>query len=184
MMDDEDIHEENRPNRSLPRLWAIGTGIVAGSLLAILAATIVLALARRERLPEITMSELDAAVARWGANGPRDYDLDIEQTGINPGQFHVEVRGGEVTDMKRDGQTTRQHLWDDWSVPGLFSVIRRDVEACMPELNAKAKANDPDGPQVVPRGIFDSHDGHPTQYHRITPTGADAKWRVTKFEAR
>jgi hypothetical protein len=168
----------------ISRLWAIGTGIVAGSLLAILAGTVLVAISKSERLPEITMGDLDSAAARWGANGPRDYDLDIEQTGVNPGQFHVEVRGGEVTDMKRDGQATRQHLWDDWSVPGLFSVIRRDVEACMPELNAKAKANDPDGPQVVPRGTFDPHDGHPTQYHRITPTGADAKWRVTKFEVK
>jgi len=168
----------------ISRLWAVGTGIVAGSLLAILAATILVAIARRERLPEITMGELDAAVARWAANGPRDYDLDIEQTGINPGNFHVKVRGGDVTDMQRDGRTTRQHLWDDWSVPGLFSVIRRDVEACMPELNAKAKAGNPDGPPIVPRGTFDPRDGHPTQYHRITPTGADAMWRATKFEVK
>src|SRR6185295_17982896 len=105
------IEDRSDAPRRLPRLWAIGTGIVAGSLLAILAATIVLAIAGRERLPEITMSELDAAAARWRVNGPRDYDLDIEQTGVNPGQFHVEVRGGDVTAMQRDGRPTRQHLW-------------------------------------------------------------------------
>src|SRR5262245_30151123 len=99
--------------RRLPRLWAIGAGIVAGSLVAILAATILIAISQSERLPEIKLETLDAAAARWAANGPRDYDLDIEQIGINPGQFHVEVRGGEVTGMKRDGQSTRQHLWDD-----------------------------------------------------------------------
>jgi len=180
-MDDEETRDESCSNRSLPRLWAIATGIIAGSLLAILAVTVLMALAKRERLPEITLEVLDAEVNCWAANGPRNYDLDIEQTGVNPGTFHVEVRGGEVTEMKRDGRPTRQHLWDDWSVPGLFSVIRRDVDACMPELNAKA--GNPDGPPIVPRGTFDPHDGHPTQYHRITPTGADAKWRVTKFEA-
>jgi hypothetical protein len=52
----------------------------------------------------------------------------------------------------------------------------------MPELNAKS--GNPDGPPIVPRGTFDPRDGHPQQYHRITPTGADAKWRVTKFEAK
>jgi hypothetical protein len=52
----------------------------------------------------------------------------------------------------------------------------------MPELNAKA--GNPDGPPIVPRGTFDPRDGHPTQYHRITPTGADAMWRATKFEVK
>ncbi len=92
--------------------------------------------------------------------------------------------------MTLNGHPTRQHLWDDWSVPGLLAIIRRDVEVCMPDLNKKAQqkaaADSQNGPTefvapILPRALFDPHDGHPLQYHRITPTGADANWRVLQF---
>jgi len=56
-MDDEEFRDENRSNRSFQRLWAIGAGIVAGSLLAILAVTILVTTSQRDRLPEITMTD-------------------------------------------------------------------------------------------------------------------------------
>lgn len=167
-------------------------GLVLGSGLAIAGVIAVLALSRREPLPAITMDQLNAAAQRWATSGPASYDLDLEQTGVNPGKIHVEVRRGEVTAMTLNGHPTRQHLWDDWSVPGIFAVIRRDVEVCMPALNVKAQqkaaadGQNPEGsagsaPPVFPRGLFDPHYGYPLQYHRITPTGTDASWRVTKF---
>lgn len=170
----------------LPWVWMWVAGFVVICLTLILGSIVLSALRHPETLPEITLDAVDAAGAKWTANHPADYDMDIDQTGVNPGKFHIEVRKGEVTAMTRNGQPTKQHLWDDWSVPGLFGIIRRDVEECMPKLNAQAEENDPSGqaPSIVPRGLFDPHDGHPTEYHRITPTGAEVRWTVTKFERR
>jgi hypothetical protein len=180
-------HSRRRPSK----LRNIALGIVLGSAGSIFGILIVMAM-RGERLPEITMEILDAAAAKWAANGPADYDLDIQQSGINPGAIHVEVRKGEVTAMTLNGNPTRQHLWDDWSVPGLFGVIRRDVEVCMPDVNKKLSAKSESGESgvaakpdiVVPRGTFDAKYGYPIKYHRVTPTGADAEWRVTKIQAK
>jgi hypothetical protein len=181
--------------RRRPKLRGIALGLVLGAAVGIAAMVALVALSRREPLPPITMDDMNAAAARWAANGPADYDLDLEQSGVNPGLIHVEVRHGQVTAMTLNGHPTRQHLWDDWSVPGILAIIRRDVEVCMPELNKKIQqraatdaqntnGSDETIPLVLPRGLFDPHDGHPTQYHRITPTGADANWRVLKFMPR
>jgi hypothetical protein len=174
------------------RLRKIALGLIALSVAAVVGIIFVLALARREPLPIVGMTDVDAAAERWAKNGPADYDFDLQQTGINPGMIHIEVRNSQVTAMTLDGRPTRQHLWDDWSVPGMLSIIRRDVEVCMPELNKqlhRKEAADSDSPllnqpQVVPRGIFDPTYGYPVAYHRITPTGADANWRMLKFQPK
>ncbi len=154
---------------------------------------VVLAVARREPLPKFGFDELNAATQRWAAHGPADYDMDLELTGINPGTAHVEVRGGRVTDMTLNGRPTKPHIWDNWSVPGLFAIIQRDLESCLVPKSGTPGADASGSPQgagasgsqpVYPHGLFDPHYGYPAQYHRITPTGADAQWRVTKFQPK
>jgi hypothetical protein len=177
-------------SRRPSKLRNIAIGVALSAVIGVAGILALLALLRRESLPPITIVDVNAAAARWADNGPADYDMDLEQTGVNPGQIHVEVRRGQVTVMTLNGHPTRQHLWDDWSVAGIFAIIRRDVEVCMPELNAKANhqataenqaAAESSIPPVLPRGLFDPRDGHPLQYHRITPTGADANWHMIKF---
>jgi hypothetical protein len=166
--------------------------MVLGSVVAIVGVVAALTIIRREKLPPITLDDVNAAAERWAKNGPADYDLDLEQTGVNPGQVHVEARHNEVTAMTLNGHPTRQHLWDDWSVPGMLGIIRRDVEVCMPELSKKAQQpaavdaqnSEMSAPEVFPRGLFEPHYGYPMEYHRITSTGADANWRMLKFEAK
>jgi hypothetical protein len=187
--DDDDFlpMPSQRPDDSgPPRIWLIVALAAVVVLLALLVGITLTALKNGESLPEVTIPIVDAAAAKWIDKGPPDYDLDIQQTGVNAGAIHVEVRKHDVTVMTLNGRPTDQHLWDYWSVTGLFGVIRRDVEACMPKLNEEAQEKDPTGqaPPIVPRGTFDAIDGHPLQYHRITPSGADVKWDVTKFEPR
>ena len=154
-----------------------------GSLAGLVLSLVVLAVSCREPLPTFGFDELNAAVERWAAHGPANYEMDLELTGINPGVAHVEVRDtGKVTAMTRNGRPTKPHLWDNWSVPGLFAIIRRDLESCLvpkgaPGQSAEAPATQP----VYPHGTFDAKYGYPVQYHRITPTGADVQWRVTSF---
>jgi hypothetical protein len=179
-------------SRRPSKLRNIALGVGLGGVIAIAGILALLALSRHESLPPITLDDVNAAAARWADHGPADYEMDLQQSGINPGLIHVEVRRSQVTAMTLNGHPTRPHLWDDWSVPGILAVFHRDVEVCMPDLNAKAQqrvaadAQNPDAsaPPILPRGLFDPHDGHPTQYHRITPTGADANWRVISFAPR
>jgi hypothetical protein len=179
-------------SRRSSKLSVIALRVGLGALIAIVGVLTLLALSRRESLPPITMDDVNAAAARWADHGPADYDMNLEQSGVNPGLIHIEVRHSQVTAMTLNGHPTRSHLWDDWSVPGIFAIIRRDVEVCMPDLNAKAQqqaaadTQNPEGsaPPILPRGLFDPRDGHPLQYHRITPTGADANWRVLDFTPR
>ncbi len=182
MTDSEELHFDS--TRNLPRahrssrLRNYALGIVIGTVIAIVGLIAIVVGSRGKELPAISFESLDAAVGRWKENGPADYDLDVELSGINPGVAHVEVRHGEVTAMTHNSHATKPHTWDEWSIPGLFGVIRRDLEVCM----AKGPNASPDAP--IPRGVFDPKLGYPVQYHRVTPTGADAKWRITNFVDR
>jgi Family of unknown function (DUF6174) len=148
-----------------------GFGVLAGILLMVWL--------RRGALPAISLTDLEAAEKRWNEAGPASYDMDLKFTGVNPSEIHVEVRNREVTAMTMNGRPTKRHLWDEYSVPGLFGVIRRDIEVCMAAENVAAASRDQNAEPIVPRAIFDEHYGYPTQYHRVTSTGSDAKWRVT-----
>ncbi len=169
--------------RRSSRLRNYAVGMVIGAAIAIVGLIVVVVATRGKELPPITTEILDAASNRWGEKGPPDYDMDLELTGVNPGVAHIEVRGGNVRRMLHNDHETRPHTWDDWSVPGLFGVIRRDLEVCMARGDRKADEMAQAEP-VVPRGVFDAELGYPRQYHRVTPTGADAKWRITKFTSK
>ena len=89
------MNDSQRPDdtpRPSGRLRRFALGIVGGSLAGLVLSLIVLAVLRREPLPTFGFDELNAAMQRWAANGPRDYDMDLDLTGINPGTAHVEVR--------------------------------------------------------------------------------------------
>ncbi|HEY2881807.1 MAG TPA: hypothetical protein VGJ15_05225 [Pirellulales bacterium] len=172
-------HDELRNRRRGPsRLRNIAIGMVLGLVLSLSAIAVAIVIFRGEMLPAITPEILAAAEGHWKTSGPANYDLDLVQTGVNPAAYHVEVRHGDVVAMTRDGHPTRENTWEYWSVPGLLSVIRRDLEVCM--------APQPAGQQqpAIPRGTFEAKLGYPLAYHRVTPTGADAKWQILKFEAK
>jgi Family of unknown function (DUF6174) len=171
------IDNEQPPRRPM-RLRTIALAIVLGAILGIGVAVAVLAMVLHgERLPPVTFETLNAAAERWAKSGPKNYDLDLELSGVNPGVARIEVRGNEVTSMTHNGRSTPPHTWDNWSVPGLLGIIRRDLEVCM-----APKPGDPTAP--VPRAEFDPKYGYPVRYHRVTQTGADAKWHVTAFVLR
>jgi hypothetical protein len=149
----------------------LGTAIGLVGGLAILFAT------RGEQLPEVTYTVLDEAKARWETNGPQSYDLEIEQSGVNPGKVQVEVRDGNVTQAFHNGRPLKTQSWDYWSVSGLFEVIRTDLDVC-----AKEAMQNPGGrPSIFSRGRFDAKYGYPLVYRRMTPSGQDAEWKTLKF---
>jgi hypothetical protein len=159
------------------RLRRIALGIVLGTTLGLVAGLAILFATRGEQLPEVTYTVLDDADARWEANDPGSYDLEIVQSGVNPGKVEVEVREGNVTKALHNGRPLKPHTWDDWSVPGLFAIIRLDLDVCAKE----AKQNPGGRPSIFSRGKFDSKYGYPLVYRRMTPSGQDAEWKMVKF---
>jgi hypothetical protein len=163
--------------KRLPTLFVVGllfVGLIVGLI-------VVLQLFAVQRIPELTEPLLEAAQQRWKENGPASYDLDLEISGAQPGDVHVEVRDGEVTAMTRDGRAPEQRrTWYVWSVPGQFETIERELEmAADPEHEMQAA----EGTRLRLRAEFDPQYGYPRQFHRMVfGGGPEVYWRVTNFK--
>lgn len=155
--------------------------LLGAILLLAIAGAVVLLLARfRDPLPPLELADLEAAEARWRAEGPADYDLDLKLGGARPGSVHVEVRGGRVTAMTRDGRTPSQRrTWDVWSVEGQFDTLYRELELA----DAPAREMQVDAAtRLVLRAQFDPRLGYPRRYRRIVlGEGPEVYWEVTRF---
>lgn len=177
------IRDGNPPhvaeNRTNP--WVV-VAAVAGAALIVLGALVLLKVFVGESIPDFSEETLAAARARWEQNGPTSYDLDIQIEGRQPGVVHIEVRNGEVTLANRDGRPTPERTWDEWSVPGQFDTLERELEM----------AADPQGEMGAPRGAllwlrceFDPEFGYPRKYHRYATGGAiETAWQTTAFEPK
>jgi Family of unknown function (DUF6174) len=152
--------------------WVIGTVVVVLILLQVFFV---------QRIPPLSESRLAAAEELWRQTGPAGYDMEIEIGGAQPGSVHIEVRGGEVAAMTRDGRSPAKHTWVYWSVPGRFEELDRELELAadpMHEMQAEA------GTRLELRCEFDPKYGFPKQYHRVVYGGGpEVYWHVTSFEA-
>ena len=166
----------------MPRLRSrsLVLGMVLGAAATIAVALAVAVLMLRGSTPPLTRGSFDAALARWGENGPASYDLDLVQSAGQSGVIHVEVRDGAVTAMTRDGVAPKQRrTWDYWSVPGLSQIIRDDLDKAHPPRKNETPAN------LVLRAAFDPQYGYPQRYERIDLTARhETRWDVTRFTPR
>lgn len=169
--------QKNRLHSSRTRPLVLGMAL---GLIAALAVIAVAMIATRRNTPRLTQAAYEAAVERWKKNGPADYELDLDLSGNRPGSIHVEVRGGEVVHMTRDGVEPQQRrTWDYWSVPGQLETILQELEM----------ARDPAGSFKMP-GVtgmvmwaeFDPKFGYPLSYDRVVLGGDfEVHWKVTRF---
>jgi hypothetical protein len=162
--------------RPLPLLLGIAVGLAVASVGVLLFFVLT-----SDRAPRLTRAEYEAAVARWDAQGPASYNLDLELTGNRPSLIHVEVRDGQAVRMTRDGVEPRQErTWFYWTVPGQFDTIAEELE--MAENPAQA-FNSPTATQVVIWAEFDPQLGYPLRYDRVVlGTDFEIHWKVTRFE--
>jgi hypothetical protein len=123
----------------------------------------------------MTAAAFEAAEARWSQRGPASYDMDLEGNFDLKGKLHVEVRKGTVSAMTLDGQPEPPRLWDYYSVPGLFGIIRDDLK------RNKASATNPEN-AVIQQAEFDAELGFPRRYQRSgSSAGQGGDWRVVAF---
>ena len=155
-------------------------GMTLGLIVAVVVAILIL-FATRRNMPRLSQEAYERAVELWAKNGPRDYELDLELAGNRPGKIHVEVRGGEVVHMTRDGVEPRQkRTWDYWSVPGQLETIGQELEMAR---DPAASFKTPGATQMVMWAEFDPERGYPRQYDRVV-LGAnfEVHWKVTRFQ--
>lgn len=167
------------------RTSALVMGMVLGSALALVGILVVLALSMRETVPRLTRAELEAAQDRWEAKGPKSYTLDVIVSGGQTGEYHIEVQRGRPVVVTRNGIAPRRGTWESWTVPGLFEVIRQELD----------NAEDPDGcfgapagSEAVLRAELDERYGYPQSYQRSvldTRLGRrlGVQWEITRFVA-
>jgi len=148
-------------------------GAAVGIAVGLVALAAVLFYTFRGTTLRLTPEDFDAARARWRQHGPRDYDLTIEQTGARAATIEVSVRDGEVTAMTVDGTSPSQRrTWYYWSVPGMFDVLERDLQAAEAE-------------QLLLRADFDPATGYPRRYERtMLRTRQQTQWEVVRFATR
>jgi hypothetical protein len=187
-MTDEPDHSEGDPaaapapseNGRRVRPAPLVLGIALGLALALVGVLIV-AFLMRERTPQLTEAAYRDAVARWEARGPADYNLDLEIAGNRPGKVRVEVRGGQVARMTRDGVEPKQkRTWEYWTVPGQLDTIGEELEMAR---DPAASFDSPAATAMVMWAEFDPEFGYPRRYDRVVlGTSFETHWRVTRFE--
>jgi hypothetical protein len=159
------------------RLQNIVLGAVIGSLVGLVGIFGVMVFVNRGQLPLMKAAEFEAAEARWNQRGPASYDLELEGNFDLKGRLRVEVRKGAVSAMTLDGRPEPPRLWEYYSVPGLFGIIRDDLK------RNDASAGNPEN-TVVQQAEFDAEFGFPRRYQRSgASAGQGGDWRVVRFQA-
>jgi hypothetical protein len=81
-------------------------------------------------LSTLTVPALDEAQASWNAGKPPSYRLVISMEGdrVERGEFDVEVQNGNVTSLKRNGEVVKPTEAQDYSMDGLFKIIREEMD--------------------------------------------------------
>ena len=81
-------------------------------------------------LSTLTLPALDEAQAKWNAGKPASYRLVVSMEGdrVERGEFDVEVQNGIVTSLKRNGEVVTPTEAQDYSMEGLFKIIREEMD--------------------------------------------------------
>jgi hypothetical protein len=129
--------------------------------------------------PPMTAADFTQAVDKWKANRPANYTMTIQVSGRQQGTMHSVVVDNEPVEVTRSGNPVARHTWKYWTVEGLFSIIRTDLENLdQPERAFGAKDTD----HLVQQAEFDGELGYPRRYRRAVLTTGDAiEWEIVDF---
>jgi hypothetical protein len=133
---------------------------------------------KESRMEPLTLSALEAAEHRWETHGADSYRLvvRVEAARMQPVVYDVVARGGRVAGIKRDGQAIQLEHTEDYSVSGLFRLLRSELLLMerTPEGTPVALA------QVFAR--FDPETGRLDNYRRTTSRRKHLRIQVVQYE--
>jgi hypothetical protein len=128
----------------------------------------------------LTPARLHAAERRWQASGIRDYAMRLVVSGVQKGVHQVRVRDGRVVAMTTGGAPVAEHVWQQWSVEGMFAFLQQELENAQDPENAYSIA---DPSHVVLQVGFDEQFGYPRHFLRhVMGRRASIEWEVEEFE--
>jgi len=114
----------------------------------------------------LNREEYDAAVKRWEAKRPSNYDVDVEFYSQNaPVDIHLEVRGGKPVVLTKNGvRMAQESRREEWTIDRLLQQIGQDLKIQEdPDLEFEVKA----GVKVELKAAFDQEYGYPKLYRRL-----------------
>lgn len=159
-----------KSSRATWALVAVGLVVVAG----------IVALLLRRPAETLTAARLQTAEQRWHASGVSDYEMRIVVSGIQQGTHHIRVRGGRVVEMTTGGAEVPKHVWQRWTVEGLFAFLEEELENAKDPENAYG-VEDPS--QVILQVTLDKELGYPRHFLRhVMGRQASIEWDVEEFE--
>jgi hypothetical protein len=132
---------------------------------ALLSLSILFALIACSRLPTLTPDILMQAEQKWAMHKPSSYHLVIEMSGdrVETGRFEVDVRGGHVSGLRRNGLVIQPNPEQDYSMEGLFHMLAQELGLA----EKPAMLGAPEGYTVYTTAKFDDTTGRLIRYRRI-----------------
>lgn len=113
----------------------------------------------REPTKELSQDLLDEARARWQAAGIDSYDMAGSAFDKS---IDIKVRGGAVTEFLLDGSPGTSQRPEDYTVPGLFETMERELEL----FEGSHRAEGVPGGAAVLRVRFNDRLGYPERFVR------------------
>jgi hypothetical protein len=133
-------------------------------------------------LSSLTPGMLDEAERKWNTSKPPAYHLVVVMQGdrVERGEFDVQVEENVVTSLKRNGVAVHSAAEQDYSIDGLFKIIRDEVELARNPTLLGA----PSGYSAYLMARFDGKTGRLQHYRRSVGGASNSiDIEVLEFEA-
>jgi hypothetical protein len=117
------------------------------------------------RLTTLTPELLTQAEQKWSSHNPGSYHLVVEMSGdhVETGRFDVEVRGNQISSLRRNGLVIRPNTGQDYTMDGLFHMLAQELGLA----EKPAMLGAPPGYSVYTTASFDESTGRLLRYRRI-----------------
>jgi len=114
---------------------------------------------------------IDQAEKQWNASKPASYRLVVTMSGdrLEKSEYEVRVENGTVTRLTRNGQAVNSFQGQDYSMDGLFSIIREEMDLS----STPGKLGAPEGYTAYLMADFDNATGRLLKYRRSVGGGAN-----------
>ncbi len=155
------------------RMWRVTKWSAIGITVAVIVAVPYLP----GRTEPVTRERLAAARVLWESAAIADYDLELEFSGVQPGKYHVKVRGGTVAELTLDGKPTNSNAPEYFTIDGLFQTLDEYLDHCENPTTGVF----PEGSQIWLRMRTHPKLGYPVRF--IKQVKLPASRGVTGFEA-
>jgi len=132
-------------------------------------------------LSSLSPEMLDAAEMKWNASKPPSYRLVVTMEGdrVERGEFEVQVLEGRVTSLKRNGEVVKPGEVQDYSMDGMFKIIRDEMDVAKNPSPFEA----PEGYSAYLMARFDSRTGRLEHYRRsVGGVSNSIDIRILRFE--